>query len=303
MNLTDDTPVYFVSPQGERFGPEPFSAVCARVDGGQFPANTPIWADGMDWTPMDVLRSGASTPAEPMAPTSSEAVAAAHGSQASDALMAGLSDQELDDEFMGLIKRSWEVYKESEHALSIDEAMLAGIITALVDCGYVLIDLATEGAAPAASTTTTTTTSTAGAAAMTAVVRGHQLRFEEPATGFRVTVELDHLTADAAAAKTLGQLAAVVIGYGERVPNFSQVGQAIRQELAASFIASPEPGTVSWDADMSSGYVYAEIDLILELDRYVDASLDVDQDLLRRHIASVVNTLRTFVRVRFNTGG
>ena len=64
-------------------------------------------------------------------------------------------------------------------------------------------------------------------------------------------------------------------------------------------IVSPEPGTVSFDADLSSGYVYAQIDLLLELGRYVSDDLEVDHVLLRRHLASVVYTMQTFVRTRF----
>ena len=156
-------------------------------------------------------------------------------------------------------------------------------------------------AATAGSTTTTTASTTPVVAADGVAGMGHELRFEEPGVAHRVTVTLDHLTKDPAAAKTLGHLASLVVGYGERVGNFSQVGQAVRQELAASFIASPEPGTVSWNADISSGYVYAEIDLILELSTYVDDKLAVDHALVRKHLAAVVNTLRTFVRARFGS--
>ena len=214
--------------------------------------------------------------------------------------MSGLSDQELDDEFIALVGRSWELYKETEFATSIDEAMLGGVITALVDCGFVLIDLETPGAGlPAAASQTGVTVGDATAAIEP--VMHNALRFEEPQTHARVTVELEHLTPDVATSKLIGHRAGVVVGYGERVPNFSQVGQAVRQEVQSGWIASPEPGTVTFDADISSGYVYAQIDLLLELDRYVGEDLTVDHDLLRRHLASVVYTMQTFIRSRFGS--
>ena len=213
-------------------------------------------------------------------------------------LMQGISDQELDDEFIGLVARSWELYKDTEHARSIDEVFLGGVITAMVDSGFLLIDVDTAGAMPYVDPALAGTTVTTNA--VTLPNPEHRLRFEEPTSKARVTMSVEHLTADAATAKLIGHRANTVIGYGERVPNFSQVGQAIRQEMASAFIASPEPGTVSFDADMSSGYVYAQIDLLLELDRYVSDELAIDHELLRRHIASVVYTMQTFVRARFS---
>jgi hypothetical protein len=127
----------------------------------------------------------------------------------------------------------------------------------------------------------------------------HDLRFEVPTTGARVTVTLQHLTPDLASASVIGHRARLEVGYGERLGNAGQIGQALRSEVASAFVAAPEPGTVTFDADLSSGYVYASIDVLVEPDRYVDDALTVDHDLLRRHIAALVHTMRTFVRTRF----
>ncbi len=289
--------VFWSDAGGAQLGPEPFETVRQRVHAGQIPATTPVWWDGApDWIPFDQVDSGAGAPGGP-----APAVAAATGpATASAALMSGLSDQELDDEVVALVNRSWKLYKETEFATSIDEAMLGGVITALVDCGFVLIDLETPGAGLAAAPAQSGITVETGAASPVPV-RNNSLRFEEPETHARVVVELEHLTPDVATSKLIGHRAAVVVGYGERVPNFSQVGQAVRQEVQSGWIASPEPGTVTFDADISSGYVYAQIDLLLELDRYVGEDLSVDHDLLRRHLASVVYTMQTFIRARFGS--
>lgn len=287
--------IYWIDAQQAQQGPEPFAALLQRAGAGQVGLSTPVWWNGQDgWIALGEIE-GVTIPL-PAQPPQQPAQApqrpgAAVSPAASAALMSGMADQELDDEFMGLVARSWELYKETEFAMSIDEAMLGGIITAMVDCGFVLIDLTT--ASPWAAATSTGATTAATAAGQ------HQLRFEEPSSHARVAVALTHLTADAATAKVLGHRAAAVIGYGERVPNFSQVGQALRQEVQSSFIDSPEPGTVTFDADMSSGYVYAQIDLLLEPERYVDEKFAVDHELLRRHLASVVYALQTFVETRF----
>ncbi len=302
------TPVHWIDTSGNQQGPEPWDTVLARVRAAQIPPSTQVWWDGAPaWQPLDQVAGadlgGSSPTTTPVAgaPTSGGAPMSA-----SEALMSGLTDQELDDEFIGLVSRSWELYKETEFATSIDETTLGGVITALVDCGFVLIDLETAGAlygAVAADPAVGTTTTTTGGANVgsTATAAHHQLRFEEPDTHARVTVALEHLTPDVASAKMIGHRASAIIGYGQRVKEFNKVGQAIRQEMQSNLVLSPEPGTVTFDADLSSGYVYAQIDLLLELDRYVSEDLAVDHDLLRRHLASVVYTMKMFVQSRFGS--
>lgn len=307
MPLSPQDPLHWVTADGNQVGPEPLQTVVDRVRAGQVGPDVNVWwPEASGWMPLNtipeamaMLTGVASGPVDSGAAPAASAMPAAPAG-AADALMSGLSDQELDDEFMGLLKRSWELYKETELATSIDEAVLGGIVTALVDCGFVVIDIETAGAPIVTGATAAPTASVDVATAGLPAPR-HQLRLEAPDTGARVTVALEHLTPDAGSAKLLGQLAAVVIGYGERVPNFSQVSQALRQEVASAFVASPEPGTVSWDADLGSSYVFAQIDLLLELEKYVSSDLAVDHELLRRHLAAVVNTLRTFVRSRFGS--
>ncbi len=312
--LTPETQVHWTDPDGAQQGPVPADQVVSRIQAGELPASTMLWwPEAPGWTPADQVpgladhlaaAASASTAAEAPAPAGPDPAAPATGApapggpdpaaapsagpsgdagaqpgpepdggHATDALMAGLSDQELDDEFIALVDRSWEMFKETEKASTIDEAIVAGIVTALVDSGFVLIDITTGVQ--------------------------HALRFEVPTTGARVTIDLQHLTADLASAKTIGHRAELVVGYGERLGNAGQIGQALRGEVASSFVATPEPGTVSFDADISSGYVYARIELYLEPERYIDDSLAVDHDLLRRHIAALVHTMRTFVHTRF----
>ncbi len=299
--MTDlSTPTHWLDAAGGQQGPEPLDTVVQRVRAGQIPASTQVWWDGAPgWTPLDQvpgIQLAATPPPTPPAVPSGPTTA-------SQQLMSGLTDQQLDDEFIHLIGRSWDMYKETEYATSIDEATLGGVITALVDCGFVLIDLETAGGlyGAVAAQPSTTTAQPATAVDSTATAAHHQLRFEEPETKARVTVALEHLTPDVASAKMIGHRASAIIGYGERVKEFNKVGQAIRQEVQSNLVMSPEPGTVTFDADLSSGYVYAQIDLLLELDRYVAEDLEVDHDLLRKHLAAVVYTMKSFVQSRFGS--
>lgn len=274
--LSPETPVHWTDPAGGQQGPEPAQQVVARIQAGQIPPSTPLWwPEAPDWTPADQVPGLAEHLAgiTPAATGTAPAPGAPTGGHATDALMAGLTDQDLDDEFIALVDRSWEMYKETEKATTVDETIVGGIVTALVDSGFVLIDITTG--------------------------LQHSLRFEVPTTGARVTVDLEHLTPGLAASKVVGHRANLVVGYGERLGNAGQIGQALRTEVASSFVATPEPGTVTFDADITSGYVYARIDLYLEPERYIGEGLAVDHDLLRRHIAALVHTMRTFVHTRF----
>lgn len=234
-----------------------------------------------------------STQAEPPNPTDPAGLPAPQPQAAAGAdLTDAFEDQDLDDTFMELVSRSSDIYKESERATSMDEVFLGGVIAAFGDSGYVLIDIFTGGSLRS--------TGSASAAAQTATpLHRHELRFEDPATGARVALVLDHLTPDVGSAKVLGQRARIELGYGKKVPNFGQVGRALRQEMASTFVVSPEPGRVTFDADLSSGFVYCQVDLLWELDRYVDDHMDVDADLLRKHLAASVHTLRKFLQLRF----
>jgi hypothetical protein len=302
-SLTPETPVHWADAAGGQQGPTPAAEVIDRIRRGELPPSTALWwPSAPGWTPADQVpelaaQLGGGAPAAVAPPAAAGPVGGGH---ATDALMDGLSDQQLDDEFIALIDRSWAMYKETEKATTIDEVLLGGIITAMVDSGFVMIDITSGSLFGAAAAPAPVPTSTTAVPPVPTLPAGtHDLRFEVPTTGARVTVTLQHLTPDLASASVIGHRARLEVGYGERLGNAGQIGQALRSEVASAFVAAPEPGTVSFDADISSGYVYANIDVLVEPDRYVDDSLTIDHDLLRRHIAALVHTMRTFVHTRF----
>jgi len=112
--LTPDTPVHWAGADGTQQGPEPAHTVVARIQSGDLPRATPLWwPEATGWTPADQIPELAGSlgaaDADSGAADSGRASAGASGAPggATDVLMDGLTDQQLDDEFIGLVDRSW----------------------------------------------------------------------------------------------------------------------------------------------------------------------------------------------------
>lgn len=183
-------------------------------------------------------------------------------------------DERLDAVFGELVEESWQILDERQFAERIDEVFLGAVITGALDAGWSLIDLESDGT-------------------------HHHLRFENLGDHTRLVVRLRHLAGDLATARVLGQKASVVIGYGEKAPNAKEIVAEIRDELQGGFLRNPEPGTISVDGDLTSGYVYARIDLYLSIDRYVAEDYTVDHETLTEHVRATVHALRKVLRGRF----
>jgi hypothetical protein len=183
-------------------------------------------------------------------------------------------DDRLDTIFGELVSRSWDYYEAHAFAGHIDEVFLGAVITSTLDSGCALIDISSDGT-------------------------HHYLRFEDLEDHSRIVYRVTHLTPSLSQAKVLGQRASVVVGYGERVGNFQQIWKALKAEYKSGLVASPEPGTITVDGDMSSGYVYVQVDLFLTIDDYVAADYRIDYSLLQDHLAATHNALRKYLRGRF----
>ena len=142
-----------------------------------------------------------------------------------------------------------------------------------LDAGHVLIDLTSDGT-------------------------NHFLRFEDLDDRARVTMALTHLTRDVTMAKAVGQRASLVVGYGEPIKSFGRVLNAMRQEAKSGYLGRAEPGIVTFDADSESQYLYAQVDLYLAIDEYVDEHFTVDYAKLGIHVAATVHALGKFLRGR-----
>jgi hypothetical protein len=155
----------------------------------------------------------------------------------------------------------------------MDDLLVGALITVTLDAGHVLIDLTSDGS-------------------------HHFLRFEDLDDRARVTMALTHLTRDVTMAKAVGQRASLVVGYGEPMKSFARVMDAIRKETKSGYLGSADPGIVTFDADSESQYVYAQIDLFLDIDAYVSDELEISYELLAGHVDATIHALRKFLRGR-----
>ena len=304
-----DQPVMFVYKGSEQLGPMTRRELYGRVQTGEIADSEHFWYQGMaGWERLadhgdlfqDVIAPApaAAPPADAaMAPTMMAhdlaSQAAPPGAQATPAPaqqaaqqaapvaqqalpeVSASEDDRLDAIFGEIVRKSWDLVTERELAQHIDEVFLGSVITASLDDGYSLIDLNSDGT-------------------------HHYLRFENMADGSRLIVRLRHLTGDLVTAKVLGQQASAVIGYGEKAKNMSSVMSALKAEFKSGFIQNPEPGTITVDGDLKSGYVYAQVDLLLDIGDYVSDDYSTNTTRLCEHIDATTHVLRKYLRGRFN---
>lgn len=194
---------------------------------------------------------------------------------AAQAPAAGESDDDFQDRVFGdLVRSSWNYLGEHRFAAHIDEVFLGAIITSTLDTGYSLIDLNSDGS-------------------------HHYLRFENLKDHTRIIVRLTHLTGSLAVAKVLGQRVSAVIGYGEKIGNLTKIFGAIQAEMKSAYLNDPEPGTITVDGDLNSGYVYCQVDLYLDIEQYVARDYTIDYPRLSGHIGATTHALRKYLRGRF----
>jgi hypothetical protein len=153
--------------------------------------------------------------------------------------------------FVDLLQKSRQLHSQFERAARVDDVLLGAVISAGVRLGKCLIDLQSDGSS-------------------------HFVRFEELASRTRLTFRLTHLTSELAAAKALGHLANVTVGLGRPVNRVATLWPALKQDVKSGFITAEEPGVISLDADMASGYVYAQVPLLWRLEEYLRGA-DHDQ--------------------------
>lgn len=181
--------------------------------------------------------------------------------------------EELDNIFVGLVKESWKHYEETVKNTRMDELLVGAVIASSVEQGYSLIDLTSDGV-------------------------NHYLRFEFLSTKKRMIFQLQNLSEDLVTAKVLGKRARIVIGYGESVNNVGTIWSALKSDFKSGFLDVTEPGVITTDADLASGYIYVQVPLILNLDQYLGEDYEVNIELLQKHIHATVSSLEKYLRGR-----
>lgn len=181
--------------------------------------------------------------------------------------------EDLEKVFVSLVGASWKRYNETIQNHHMDDLLVGAVIAATVEQGYSLIDITSDGV-------------------------NHYLRFEHLPTKQRLIFQLTNLSEDLVAAKVLGRHARAVIGYGMMVQNVSAIWSAFKAEVKSGFLDQGEPGVITADADLATGYLYVQVPLILDVDQYVAPGYQVNTPLLQQHIAATVHSLAKYLRGR-----
>lgn len=188
------------------------------------------------------------------------------------------ADERLDQTFGALVVESWAWHEAVSYAAAVDEMLVGAFITCALDLDYALIDLTSDGT-------------------------HHYVRFQHSADASQLLCRLTHLTGDLLSASVHGHRARVVVGYGERRSDVSRIWSALKAEVGSGFLQGAEPGTVTVDGDVKSGYVTVQVDLYLKLDAYIGANYEVHYEPLRLHLDAIRHALRKYLRGRFGQEG
>ncbi len=258
---SDEAALHVHSSAGQ-IGPISRVELLAKVESGEVPDTSNLWMEGMDgWVKLSDHRE---ILLDGLVDHSADDAPRQEGES---------EDDYLDRVFGELVHESWAYLAKHRFASHIDEVFVGAIITSTLDVGYSLIDLTSDG------------------------VR-HYMRFENLDDKSRIVVRMTHMTGSLAVSRVLGHRASVVIGYGEKVGNMTKIWGAIRAEMKSSYL-DPEPGTITVDGDVNSGYVYCQVDLTLDIDDYVSTDYAVDYPRLSSHVGATTHALRKYLRGRF----
>lgn len=256
----DEVVIHLNTSDGQK-GPYSRRTVQTMLESGEVSTSTHFWFDGMsEWVTL-------ATHADLL-----ENLGAGGGLTPR---APGENDDDYKDRLFGeLIKGSWDYLYDHAYAGHIDEVFLGAVITSTLDAGYSLIDINSDGS-------------------------NHYLRFQDLESNARIIFRLHHLTGSLAVAKVLGQRASVIVGYGEKVKNVSKIMTAMRAEMQSGYIQNAEPGTITVDGDLQSGYVYVQVDMFWNIDDYVSPTYQIDYKRLTGHIDACTHALRKYLRGRF----
>jgi hypothetical protein len=183
--------------------------------------------------------------------------------------------EELEKIFTSLVTSSWKIYNETVQNTHMDDLLVGAVITSNVESGYSLIDINSDGV-------------------------HHYLRFEHLPTKQRIIYELTNLSENLVNAKVLGRRARVVIGYGQMVNNAGALWQALKAEFKSGFLDPAEPGVITCDADLQSGYIYVQVPLLINLDQYFSDGYQVNYNLLQQHISATIHSLAKYLQGRLS---
>lgn len=208
--------------------------------------------------------------------------------------------EKLEAEFVSLVEKSWKTYQIYAWNNSIDEILIGAVIRSNLDKGYLLIDLNSQMPYHYVGDVVNAMEADPSASAFKVPINKHFLRFEHPTDNSRLIYELERITTELTETRVLGQLARVTIGYGEKSANIARVLDTIKQEMKTAFVDKSEPGIITFDAEVSAGYIYATVTLIMNIADYnKDNKIgNIDYEKLDYHIEATVHSLKKYLHGR-----
>lgn len=254
-------------------GPHTKQQLSAMRAEGKINAEALFWFDGLpQWTRIadhPIWRQIAGSAAAPAAPVA--APVAAPASSASSGRAPTADDHERI--FGDMLKESWRYHNAHFAASVTDDVFIGLLISCTLDNGWSLIDMNSDGS-------------------------NHFLRFENFKDQSRVYYQVRHMTHGLTEQKTLGNRVGIIVGYGERTNDFARMWSTLKQELKSGYLQSPEPGTITFDADMTAGYIYVQVDMFWKMEDYIGEGFTTDPKRLDRDVDACMHTLRKYLRGR-----
>ena len=174
--------------------------------------------------------------------------------------------------FEALLQQTWEWDEEWNFATQVDEVFLGALIVGTLNHDYFLMSISSDGT-------------------------HHDIAFEHLENASRVIFRVSYLSDTLPVAKILGHRVSVIFGYGERIAS-PHVDTAAAELERFGLEEMASPGTLILQADEHSGYLYAKLELTLNISEYVGENYAVDTPLLGSHVKTVISALRSYLNHR-----
>jgi hypothetical protein len=174
--------------------------------------------------------------------------------------------------FEAQLQQTWSWDDEWSFSTQVDEVFLGALIASTLKHGYSLMEISSDGT-------------------------HHHLRFEQIETASRLVYRVTYLTDTLPVAKVMGHRASVIFGYGERLTDCA-VDVPLTEAERYGLEAMPAPGTLVLRGEEGTEYIYAKVELTLDISRFVHGDYSVDTDLLAEHVRVTSEALQAYLRNR-----
>lgn len=170
---------------------------------------------------------------------------------------------DLDQRFADMVAASIERQRRLDWALRVDELLLSACITAVVDSGFVLLDLATNES-------------------------DHRALFDHNDDSRHVRLDISPLSPLNVAGEPVGRHVRVSMAWGREVADADAAFRVVRSEASDG---EATPGTFTCEMNMVSSSASTCVDLIWTADEFVQEDQNVDRAALDASIAAILYAL------------